>query len=73
MGHEEEGIGAAASLAAGGGGGADARGAPRGKSKRKKRLRSRNRYIDEGLEHEDGDDHFADLEGFVVGDEEDLT
>ena len=34
--------------------------------KRKKRLRSRNEYIDDGLEDEDGDDHFADLEDFVV-------
>jgi hypothetical protein len=35
-------------------------------AKRKKRLRSRNEYIDDGLEDEDGDDHFADLEDFVV-------
>ena len=37
-----------------------------GKKRKKKRLRSRNEYIDAGLEDEDGDDHFADLEGFVV-------
>ena len=46
------------------------RAVPRAKNKRKKRLRSRNRYIDEGLEHEDGTDHYADLEGFVVADED---
>ena len=35
------------------------------KRKKKKRLRSRNEYIDDGLENEDGDDAYADLEGFI--------
>ena len=39
---------------------------PRKRQRRKQRLRSRNNYIDQGLEQEDGTDSYADLEGFVV-------
>jgi hypothetical protein len=40
-------------------------GASRGGRKRQ-RLRSRNTYIDECLQNEDGTDSFADLEDFIV-------
>lgn len=35
-------------------------------------MRSRNKFVDEGLREESGADSFADLEGFVV-DEDDLA
>ena len=39
--------------------------------RRKKRLRSRNAYVDTHLENESGNDAYADLEDFIVGDDED--
>ena len=40
--------------------------------RRKKRLRSRNAYVDTHLENESGNDAYADLEDFIVGDDEDV-
>ena len=40
--------------------------------RRKKRLRSRNAYVDTHLENESGNDAYADLEDFIVGDDEEI-
>lgn len=36
------------------------------KSRKTKRLRSSNRFVDRWLSDEEGNDAFADLEGFIV-------
>ena len=42
------------------------------KGRKKKRLRSRNKYVDTHLESESGDDAYADLEDFIVGEDDEI-